>query len=93
MSTYATQQKFGGQRASVGRIVLLAAPKHDDPSKVCLRAGIVVAVSAGQDRPYIQDAKTGVVDWGEPMWHFRATTSPEEAEALPLGAWTWPPRI
>jgi hypothetical protein len=70
MSAYMTKRMFGGQRAHVTGLVLLAMPKHDDSAVVCLRAGIIVAISSRHDRPYIQDLKTGVVDWAAPLWRY-----------------------
>lgn len=95
MSKYATTQKFANQRASVGRIVVLAAPSHDDRTKICLRAGIIVAISSRTDRPYIKDlgdSGTTSQEWV----HYDAQDadgchSVEEAmESMPMGCWSWP---
>lgn len=97
MSKYATDQKFAGQRASVGRVVLLAAKKHDGSEGVCLRAGMIIAISSKDDRPYIHDVAAGTCDWKEPAWTFfnvHQSASDEETLALmPIGSWTWPPRV
>ena len=99
MSKFSTMQEFGGQRASVGRVVLLACPSHDDPAKMCLRSGKIIAISSKHDRPYIQDDKTGEVDWEAPKWTFYTPRSPTpetrllEIEHMPIGSWTWPPRV
>lgn len=89
MSVYETKQKFGRRRARVTDAVVLAADAHDDPMKVCIRAGEVVAISSSTDYPYF-------IDKGRPerglsqKWIFKPTRTKEEIEALPMGTWTWP---
>lgn len=98
MSKYVTDQKFAGQRASVGRVVILAAKKHDGSKGVCLRAGMIIAISSKGDRPYIHDIAAGTCDWKEPAWTFFDLASQPgipispiaEAESMPIGSWTWP---
>lgn len=101
MARYATERSFGGQRASVGRIVLLACASHDDPKKTCLRAGIIIAISSKHDRPYIHDLKTGEADflWEVPWKYYDPESRTEETRlteietCMPIGSWTWPPRV
>lgn len=98
MSKYATEQKFGGQRASVGRVVVLATDRHDDKSGMCLRAGVILAISSSKDIPYIAahaSLKTtvGHILPGDHEWKFVETRTETEVEAMPIGSWTWPPRI
>ncbi len=87
MSLYATRQFFGGFRASVGRIVVLAASKHDRQLGMCLRAGIIRAISHMKDTPYIFETYTGQCD---NEWTFVETTTEQGMENLPIGSWTWP---
>lgn len=82
MSKYMTDQKFAWQRASVGRVVLLAAKKHDGSDGVCLRAGMIIAISSKDDRPYIHDIAAGTCDWKEPAWTFFDTHSFRNAPRL-----------
>lgn len=95
MSKYATEQKFGGQRASVGRAIVLATRKHDGKEGTCLRAGTIRAVSSSQDLPYIVvDGEPGdLVNKDDLGWKFVETRTESEVEAMPFGSWTWPPRI
>lgn len=88
MASYATKSLFAGRPAVIHDAVVLAAPKHNDPTKVCLHAGTVVAVTA--DRPYIKDERTGEMDFDAPRWKFVETHSREDIENMPLGSWTWP---
>jgi hypothetical protein len=60
MSKYATDHEYDGQRASVGRIVLLCQPRHDEKPGVCFRAGIVA-----RERVWMSD------DPKDPRWRFR----------------------
>lgn len=89
MSSYATKQAFGGRRAAVTDTVVLAVRQHDGEG-VCLRAGMVEAISGGHDRPYFRDPRDGAVSMD---WMFRETRTVEEIEALPIGSWTWPIRV
>lgn len=93
MSKFATKQKFGGQVASVCRMVLLAAPSHKDPTKMCLRAGVVLAISSSQDTIYIKDLGSDDATMTSVEWTFVSTGCPADAEAMPIGSWTWPPRV
>ncbi len=94
MASYSTIQMFAGRRARVGDIVILAGRSHDGGDKMCLRAGVVVAICSSQDRPFLLDLRNNSVDWVDPAWKFVATPSDRsiqlEMEALPIGSWTWP---
>lgn len=104
MSTYATKQSFGGRRARVADLVVIAGARHDGQPGVCLHAGVVVAISGSRDLPYLQDLRTGQVRLACPStgWTFVDSRAPkfipvtelEEKtcaimEAMPLGTWTW----
>lgn len=108
MSKYATTQSFGGQRASVGRAVILSRVPHDGRRGVCLVAGTIHAISSSKDMPYIAPIDRGSsggrrdAEWqddamrsGDPSlrWRFCETQTEADVEAMPLGSWTWPPRV
>lgn len=93
---FATKQRFGGRRATVGARVLLACPRHDSKPGICLVAGLVIAVSASQDRPYILNHRNGQTDWEAPAWEFFNVVINEASglvllEKMPVGSWTWLP--
>lgn len=91
MNKYATEQQFGGQRASVGRSVIVVGDGQ-------LAAGQIVGISVN-DSPIIRSV--AVVGSGE--WKvvntcaFREVLSATELEAVVETAtesfWTWPPRV
>jgi hypothetical protein len=100
MSKYVTKQYFGGQRASVGRVVVLATDKHDGKPGICLRAGVIRAISSSKDMPYIAahdslNLPTTVdhVSPGDHEWKFVETRTEAEVEAMLIGSWTWPVRV
>ncbi len=101
---YATKQKFGGQVASVGRVVLLMARSVKDKTSGCLHAGVISGISSSKDLPYIRDLRTDLRfdpwdkpylhrDFAEDAWNFVETSTVAEVEAMPLGSWTWPVRV
>lgn len=97
MSKYATEQRFGGQRARVGRAVVIAVKRHDGREGVCLRAGIIFAISSTHDAPYIQNIRAAAVEWSGlggviELKYFDAKTE-EDLAKMPIGSWCWPPRV
>lgn len=87
---YATLQSFAGQRASIGRIVVISVAGSEGLPRI--RAGLIAAIDPALDAPRILDLRCPEQ---EPSagWAFCATLTPAEAEAIPAGSWTWPPRI
>lgn len=95
MDRYASAQQFGGQRASVGRQVIVVADGQ-------IAAGIIVAIGL-DDRPIIRSFGLfpgGKEDsgWNASMrLEHRACATERELEALVAAkeppAWCWPPRI
>jgi len=95
MDRYASKQEFGGQRASISRLVLVVAKGQVEP-------GLIVAIGAN-DRPIIRsfglfpggkaDSTWGVSDRLEfracPTEQFLAEELAAEGEPF----WTWPPRV
>lgn len=88
MSKYATEQKFDGTVASLGRIVIVAVSLRDrelTPVGTRLVSGIIARIG-DDDVPYIKlFDESG--DIGQ--WKFVATKIPQLMEP---GTWTWPPR-
>jgi len=105
VSKYATKKTFAGRKARVGDVVVLAARKPGENSScftcqcgtpcwkhdtMCLRAGVVGAISSSQDLPYLRDLKAGEVDKDPKEWTFVETFSEEGIEEMEIGQWTWP---
>jgi hypothetical protein len=86
---YATVQKFGDRKATVGAVVVMCCPRHDDKPGTCLRAGMVVAVSSTKDLPWILDVKHPEHGPTTEL-RFIPTSNETQMENLPLDAWTWP---
>jgi len=57
---------------------------------MCLRAGIVGAISSSKDLPHLRDLKSGEADKDPKEWTFVATKSEDDIEKLEIGQWTWP---
>ncbi len=91
MSTYCTKQIFGGNRATVGDIVLLSCARYDGAPGVCLRAGVVAGICSSKDLPYLLALGTNETMLTE--WTFQETHTEKETEALPVGRWTWKPTL
>lgn len=86
---YASKQPFGGQRASVGRSVLLkVGPSHGAASCELIPATIEKVDSA--DLPCFRDS-TGRYFHGT-LLTFQPSTA-ENVDSLPGDSWTWPPRV
>jgi hypothetical protein len=103
VSKYSTQRTFDGRKARIGDIVVLACPKYDlreypynqPEQKMCLRAGIVSAISSSRDTrdiPYLRDLRSGsgTQDADPGWWMFVSTKTEEDIEKLEIGQWTWP---
>jgi len=99
MSKYATQKTYDGRRARIGDMVILACPKYDmreinyhpaPEQKMCLRAGVVGAISSSRDIPYLRDLRAGSPDADPEWWVFVATRTEEDIEKLEISQWTWP---
>jgi len=106
VSKYQTKQMFDGRRARVGDVVVLAAITNKgnwyscpaccacqpcaEHNRMCLRAGIVGAISSSKDLPHLRDLKSGEADKDPKEWTFVATKTVEKIEALEIGQWTWP---
>ncbi|XXX79212.1 hypothetical protein WMF30_10600 [Sorangium sp. So ce134] len=97
MGKYATDQAFGGQRASIGREVVVAERLADEDGQltgeVIIRAGKIDTIHVGADRPVI-------CTWSGNVYHpdgaeltFVPCTTQAEVEALPADSWTWPARV
>jgi len=93
---YATEQEFGGRKARVGDTVIICCPRHDiccprhdEKPGTCLRAGMVVAVSSTNDRPWIVDVMH-VANGPTLMMDFHETFTEGQIESMPVDAWTWP---
>jgi hypothetical protein len=95
MDRYATVQEFGGQRASIHRLVLVVANGQVEP-------GLIVAIGAN-DQPIIRSfglfpGSKADATWGvsEPL-AFRACPREqylrEELAEAGEPFWTWPPRV
>lgn len=88
---YASNQAFGGQRASIGRAVVLMAGTvmtHGDAHQVLIPATIAEIDSA--DLPVFVDIR-GRRFHGT-LLTFQPTTA-ENIEKMPHDSWTWPPRV
>jgi hypothetical protein len=85
MSHYATEKMFGGQRVSVGLVVLEGVP--DEPG--LLEVAFVVGVDQHRDVPMM-----GVELLGDSFsaTYFDAKTE-DDLERMPKGSWCWPPRV
>lgn len=93
---FATSEQYGGQRVSVGRIVVVKYKGE-------IAAGIVVSISLDGRRPIIRalsgDAPDGSRDsafgfsegFGE--LPFAEVRSEEDIETAPDRCWFWPPRV
>jgi hypothetical protein len=105
---YATKQQFGGQRASIGRQVVVKGSGYTSPwngSKMHprTRSGTVDGID-DQDRPIIESSalnNPGVEEKIRPgnykerssdLAYFDAKTE-EDIEHMPPGSWCWPPRV
>jgi hypothetical protein len=88
MVKYATDQSFGGQRASVGRVVVVCLEREEWPTLV---PGLIDSIDVVMDQPWIQ--VMGAVGRLLLQPRYSGAATPAEAEAMPPGTWTWPPRI
>lgn len=82
MSTYETKRLYGDFRPAVGDRVLVSAPRHDGKPGNCIHAGVVVAISASKDRPFVQDLRDGAADFDE-AWPFVDLLCDEAGNPLP----------
>ena len=84
---YATITKFAGQKASVGRIVLVRRTKGSESP---IEPAIITAIRPGD-----------IIDARSCEDHALLVCTPETFEAhtaetidgMSAGAWTWPPRV
>lgn len=81
---YASEEKFGGQRASVGRAVVLRDDAGDE-----VEAGVVTLIPA--DRRMTITSSLSGVDFEDLT--FVETKTEAEVDALPPKSWTWPVRV
>lgn len=82
VSRYASEGTFDGQKASVGRVVVV--------KRSALAAGIIDGFSGpDQDSIIIRTLD------GERFDHlkFHPTRTQSDVEQMPDGSWTWPPRV
>jgi hypothetical protein len=79
MSKYATEQMFGGQRASVGRVVVIHTLHGICADTIDRIAGEAPVMKFNQGRLN--------------EFTFHPTTTAADVEAMPPGCWTWPPRV
>ncbi len=93
---YATEQKFGDQRASVGRVVIVIT---EDDGERLLTPGIISRIRE-DDTPLIRtvgsfpsgdDTLSDGKDWGGLV--YREAVTEADIEALPVDSWTYPPRV
>lgn len=91
--SYASKQSFGTQRASAGRVVLIAVKREiGDPDKgPWVRAGVIIGISSRTDKPYVRDLGAKDHTW-EHLVYFEAKTE-EDVTKMPVGSWCWPPRL
>lgn len=99
---YATQQRFDGQRASVGRVVVVAQLVHDEQGRSTWRTEIVAGsiASIRYDLPVFNTEKGDVY---EPYkdengkacggLEFMPCSTERDVETMPAGSWTWPVRV
>ena len=95
-TAYATKRTFGGRRARVGDVVVLACPRYDmrqfwpsnaPDQEMVLRSGVVSTIAA-DDLPCLEENDGQVAD--PTWWSFVETTTEEEIEAMEISQWTWP---
>lgn len=82
MSKYASERVFGGQRASVGRVVVVRK-EHE------LFVGLI-------DNIYDDDGVLIVTPQDNDQsseFSFVETKTAEDVEKMPEDSWTWPPRV
>jgi len=81
---YASEEKFGGQRASVGRTIVLRDGLDED-----VEAGVVTKIRS-DGMINITSSYSGV-DYNE--FQFVETKTEADVDALPPRSWTWPVRV
>lgn len=86
MGKYATDQKFGGQRASIARAVLYAT-SGVGMRDLCMM--FIVGIDDDTDLPIIGSAPDACGCFAD---YFDAK-SEEDLERMPPGSWCWPPRV
>ena len=80
---YATERTFDGQRASLGRTVIVRFKRQD------LEAGVVTSIMGNDDvalRGLESERRSCVVT-------FIQTKTEDDIRRLPEGSWTWPVRV
>lgn len=101
MAKYATNQSFGGQRASLKRAVVVAQEELEDggggvakwTGNTSIVAGEVGEIHGPTDLPVIYACNGEIYHPEEQSLEFVATSTEAEVEALKPGQWTWPVRI
>jgi hypothetical protein len=81
---YASKEPFGGQRASVGRVVVMRDGLDDD-----VEAGVITRIPT-TGRMVITSSYSGGDYDG---LSFVETKTEADVDKLPPGAWTWPVRV
>ena len=84
---YATDKAFAGQRASIGRTVLVRRLKGDespiDPAIITtIHPGDIIDARSCEDHAILPLSSDTFV-----------TVTAEAIDDMPAGAWTWPPRV
>lgn len=88
MSKYATEQKFGGQRASVGRVILYGVARSDTNAHFV--DGTISAIR--DDVPTIRYNTPSGSYFTNKATYFDARTE-NEVELMAPGSWCWPPLV
>jgi len=90
---YASHQTFDGQRATVGRVVIVMMTGG------AVTAGIIACIN-GEDRPLIRTLEpfpsndgTGGATPGWGPFEFFPSKSEADLDGMPDLTWTWPPRV
>jgi hypothetical protein len=80
VSRYATAQPFGGQRASVGRMIVRALP-HEFGAQL---VGQAIGSISDHDEPCVD------LDGQCPAGAFTSTATEADVLGMEPGTWTWP---
>ena len=87
---YTSEKKYGGQRASIGRSVVVKT--EDNGLGAGLIDGIATDTDGETDTEEVWIAEAGEVGVMTGLV-FHPTTTEAEIEAMPVGCWTWPVRV
>lgn len=101
---YASRNSFGGQRASIGRVVVVKIDGGE------LRAGKIEGIDRedtarpkeSEDNPGFNHTDGVMISYSPDMGHDTAklirpdyfdVKSTEDIDAMPANSWCWPPRV